>query len=123
MKAAQKFILSMLFAATAMAGYGPACAHATLQSATPAKDAQVSAPPKEITLRFNEKLEAVFSGIKLFDSAGRQVSTAKATLDPSNPSMMKLAVPALPSGSYKVEFIAVGNDGHRRKGEYFFSVK
>ena len=37
MKASQKYVLFALFAATTMAGYTSAWAHATLKSATPAK--------------------------------------------------------------------------------------
>ncbi len=123
MKAARKHGLSMLFAATAMAGCTSVWAHAGLQSATPAKDAEVATAPKEITLRFNEKLEAAFSSAKLVDSTGKEVTKEKATLDPSNPSVMKLAVPALSPGKYKVEYVGVGHDGHRRKGDYSFTVK
>lgn len=123
MKPAQKYVLSMLFAATAMAGANSALAHAGLQTSIPAKDAEVAAAPKEITLQFNEKLEAAFSSAKLIDSTGKQVTIEKATLDAANPSVMKLAVPALPSGKYKVEYVGVGHDGHRRKGDYSFTVK
>ena len=123
MKAAQKYALSMLFAATATTAAIPAWAHAALQSATPAKDEEVAAAPKEITLRFNEKLEAAFSNAKLIDSTGKEVSTGKATLDAANPSVMKLAVPALSPGKYKVEYTGVGHDGHRRKGDYVFTVR
>lgn len=123
MKPAQKYVLSMLFAATAMAGSSSAWAHAGLQSSTPAKDAEVAAALKEITLQFNEKLEAAFSNAKLVDSTGKEVTAEKATLDAANPSIMKLAVPMLSPGKYKVEYGGVGHDGHRRKGDYSFTVK
>lgn len=106
----------------AMAMHGTVWAHATLQSATPAKDAVVAAPT-EITLQFNEKLEGAFSSAKVVDSAGKAVGTDKAVLDPANPAILKLAVPALAAGKYKVEYAVVGHDGHRRKGDYAFTVK
>ena len=123
MKAPQKHALSMLFTATAMAGYTSVWAHAGLQSSTPAKDAEVAVAPKEIIVQFNEKLEAAFSSAKLVDSTGKEVTTEKATLDAGNPSVMKLAVPVLHPGKYKVEYVGVGHDGHRRKGDYSFTVK
>jgi methionine-rich copper-binding protein CopC len=123
MEAVQKCALSLLLAAAAMTGCSSVWAHATLESATPAKDAEVRTAPTEITLQFNEKLEAAFSKARLVDSAGKEVSTPKASLDASNPSVMRLAVPALASGTYKVEYVTVGQDGHRRKGSYSFSVK
>jgi methionine-rich copper-binding protein CopC len=123
MKSAQKYALSMLFAATAMAGSSSARAHAGLQTSIPEKDAEVAAAPKEITLQFNEKLESAFSSAKLIDSTGKQVNVEKSTLDAGNPSVMKLPVPALSPGKYKVEYVGVGHDGHRRKGDYSFTVK
>lgn len=123
MKASHKYALSMLFAAAAMTGYTPAWAHATLKSATPDQDAEVTTAPKEITLQFNEKLEAAFSKATVVDSAGRQVTTGKASLDQADPSVMRLALPALPAGKYTVEYVGVGHDGHRRRGNYAFSVK
>jgi methionine-rich copper-binding protein CopC len=60
---------------------------------------------------------------RVVDGAGREVSMGKAALDKANPSIMKIAVPALAAGRYKVEYVGVGHDGHRRKGEYSFTVK
>ncbi|MET0963896.1 MAG: copper resistance protein CopC [Noviherbaspirillum sp.] len=123
MKSTRRHGLTLLFAAASMAGYAPAWAHAALQAATPAKDAEVSPAPAEIVLRFNEKLEPAFSSAKLLDSAGRQLTIEKARLDASNPAVMKLPLPALTAGRYKVEYVVVGHDGHRRPGSYFFTVK
>lgn len=113
-------IPAMLLAALVM--HGTAWAHAALQSATPAKDAVVAAPT-QIILQFTEKLEGAFSHAKVIDSSGTAVSTDKAALDPANPAILKLAVPALAAGKYRVEYVVVGHDGHRRKGDYFFTVK
>ena len=123
MKAFQQSVLSALLAAVAMAGHSSAWAHATLKSALPAKDAVVTTAPKEISLQFNENLEAAFSNARLVDSTGKVITAGKATLDAADPSLMKLSVPALAPGKYKVEYVGVGHDGHRRKGDYAFTVK
>lgn len=123
MKTSQKYVFSILFAATATLANSVAWAHATLQRADPAQDAQLGASPKEVVLRFNEKLEAAFSSIKVVDSTGKEVSAAKAMLGENDPSQMKVALPALAPGKYTVHFVAVGDDGHRRKGTYSFTVK
>ena len=123
MKAFQQSVLSALLACAAMAGVSSAWAHAALKSASPARDAVITAAPKEISLRFNEKLEAAFSNARLLDGAGREVSAEKASLDAADPSVMKLPVPALAPGKYKVEYAVVGHDGHRRKGDYAFTLK
>lgn len=122
MKSSRKYALSILFAAIAAAGTAEAWAHATLQSSVPAKDTEVSAP-KEVTLHFNEKLEAAFSTAKVVDGSGKPVTSGKAVLDQKDPAILRVPVQNLAPGKYTVQFGVVGHDGHRRKGEYSFTVK
>lgn len=100
-----------------------ACAHAKLQNAIPAAGTIIEAAPKEISLQFSEKLEAAFSAVKLTDRAGQNVGVAKSHLDPAKPSVLRLALPALKPGTYAVHWGVVGQDGHRLKGEYTFTIK
>lgn len=122
MKTSSKLVLSMLLAGAAVSHHA-AWAHAALQRATPAKDAALSASPKEVSLRFNEKLEAAFSAVKVIDGSGHDVSSGKSALDASDPAVLRVAVPLLPAGKYSVQWSVVGHDGHRRKGDYTFTVK
>ena len=62
----------------------PAWAHASLESAVPTKNAQLTAAPKEVRLHFNENLEANFSSIKVTDSGGKNMSLKKAMVDASD---------------------------------------
>jgi copper resistance protein C len=101
----------------------PAWAHAKLQTAFPAAGATLDVAPKEISLSFNEKLEGAFSSVKLADSAGQDIGTAKSHLDPANSSMLILDLPNLKPGTYVVHWTVVGQDSHRIKDEYKFTVK
>ncbi|WP_332852276.1 copper homeostasis periplasmic binding protein CopC [Duganella sp. S19_KUP01_CR8] len=113
---------AIVVAATLAAPF--AAAHATLKKANPASDAVLDAAPKEITLTFNEKVEQAFSSITLTDAGGHVVTDkVKATVDAANPAILRLALPPLPAGAYKVDWAAAGHDGHRRKGEFTFTVK
>jgi methionine-rich copper-binding protein CopC len=98
-------------------------AHATLKSSNPAAGATVDAAPKEIALTFNEKVEQAFSTITVADGAGKAVATEKAKVDDANPAILRLAVPSLPGGTYTVTWAVAGHDGHRRKGDFKFTVK
>ncbi|KQX01370.1 copper resistance protein CopC [Massilia sp. Root418] len=100
-----------------------ASAHATLKSSTPEAGAVLEAPPKEVALTFNEKVEQAFSSIAVADSQGRAVSAGPAQVDAANPAILRLAVPALVAGTYTVTWAVAGRDGHRRKGEFKFTVK
>jgi len=113
--------LVLLLAAFAMEQN--AWAHASLQNASPPINAALSVSPKEVSLRFNEKLEAAFSSIKVFDSKGHAVTADKATVDTKDPAILRLAMPMLRPEKYTVEWVAVGHDGHRRTGSHVFAVK
>lgn len=122
MKKTSRFLAAAVLLAATTLSQSPACAHAVLKSASPAKDAEVSAPQK-VTLHFSEKLEPAFSRAEVLDAAGKPVSAGKAALEKSEPSTMTVALPALAPGRYTVRYVAVGDDGHRREGDYAFTVK
>lgn len=122
MKALHTVILVAAMAAATLASPF-AAAHASLKNSNPAAGATVDASPNEVTLTFNEKIEPAFSSISVADGHGRNVATDKAKVDAANPAMLHLAVPVLASGTYTVNWAVAGHDGHRRKGEFKFSVK
>lgn len=122
MKALRTIIVASAMAAATLASPF-AAAHAGLKSSDPVAGSILATAPKEIKLTFNEKIEAAFSSIALTNGEGKALATSKATVDAVNPAIMRLEVPALPSGAYSVTWGAVGGDGHRRKGDFKFTVK
>lgn len=100
-----------------------ASAHAILKGSTPQAGAVLAAAPKDITLTFNEKVEEAFSSITLTRGDGGAVATGKAKPDSANPAVMHLATPPLTAGEYTVKWAVAGHDGHRRTGEFKFTVK
>ena len=121
MKAFRKILLSLSI--LTVIAQGPVWAHASLESAVPAKNAQLTAPPKEVRLHFNEDLEANFSSIKVTDSGGKNISLKKATVDAKDRKTLFVPLDPLKAGNYKVQWVGVGHDGHRRSGDFMFSVK
>lgn len=115
------FIATVMAAATLASPF--ASAHATLKSSNPEAGATLAAAPKEITLTFNEKIEEAFSTITLSNSQGKEIAAEKAKVDAADPAIVHLAAPALSSGSYTVTWAVAGHDGHRRKGDFKFTVK
>jgi methionine-rich copper-binding protein CopC len=100
-----------------------ACAHGTLEQATPAANSVVDASPATLELTFNQALESAFSTIKVTDVNGTAVSKEKAKVDGSNPRVLAVAVPKLSPGSYAVHWTVMTHDGHKTKGDYQFTVK
>lgn len=119
----QSLVLSVVLGASTLAS-PLAMAHATIQLSEPAANAQLDKSPGAITLTFNEDVEPTFSSIVLQDATGKAVpDIGKAAVDAANKRLLKLDLPALKSGGYIVRWVAVGPDGHRRNGQYNFSVK
>lgn len=114
------FSLALLVAPLLIASQ--AQAHAHLQTAVPAAGATVAAP-KAISLQFNEKLSAKFSGVQLMrNDTGANVEVAPvASKDPKGLQAAPKA--PLTPGEYMVMWHAVGTDGHRLTGNYNFTVK
>jgi hypothetical protein len=108
--------------ATAILMPGVTFAHVFPQKQSPSAGAEVSAPAS-VAILFDGPLEPAFSSVTVSDSTGKQVSTAKAEVDPQNKRSISVALPALPPDKYTVRWVAVASDGHRTHGEYSFRVK
>jgi methionine-rich copper-binding protein CopC len=101
---------------------GLAFAHVFPQKQEPGAGATVTSPPA-VTITFDGPLEPAFSTLTVTDASGKQVNTAKAIVDPQRPTVMSVALPALATGRYTVNWAAVAADGHRTHGDYRFDVK
>ncbi|SAK70903.1 copper resistance protein CopC [Caballeronia arationis] len=99
-----------------------AFAHAVPKQQDPAPNSTVSAP-HEVAIEFGEALEPSFSKLVVVDAGGKQVNTAPSTVDASDKKHMSVALGALPPGTYRVNWTAVADDGHRTQGHYNFKVK
>lgn len=117
------FVRRMLAGALLALSSAGAMAHAVVIKSDPARGAVLTAAPAEVTITFNEKVEKMFSSATLRNAAGATLSTSKARIDPANPALLRLAIPALGSGKYVIEWTAVGNDGHRLSGGIPFSIR
>ena len=105
-----------------LAGLTEVSAHPKLVSAEPTVDGTVSAAPNEVMLRFNERLEASFSSVVIRDADGKQVDKKDSKLDRSDRRILRVSVPALSPGLYKVEWHAMSADTHKVEGDFTFRV-
>jgi methionine-rich copper-binding protein CopC len=105
-----------------LAGLTAASAHPKVVSAEPAVDGTVSAAPSEVTVRFNERLESSFSSLVIRDADGKQVDKKDSKLDRSDRRILRVSVPTLTPGLYKVEWHAMSADTHKVEGDFTFRV-
>ncbi|ADL47196.1 copper resistance CopC family protein [Micromonospora aurantiaca (nom. illeg.)] len=98
----------------------PAAAHNSLQEATPARDARLTAAPTQVTLRFLQGLNPSFTTITVSDAAQRTVPTSAPAVDGAT-GTVTIDEP-LGNGTYTVAYRVVSRDGHPVQGSYRFTV-
>lgn len=111
------------FAALALAAAAPlAAAHAFLDHASPRVGSTVHASPPQVTLWFTQDLEAAFSTLRVTDKDGREVDRHDKKLDPSDRSVLRVSLPPLPPGKYRVQWRVLSADTHVTEGDYTFTL-
>lgn len=127
------FGLAAVLASTVLASTGlvsPALAHPKLAAASPAANSTVRSP-RHITLTFNERLIARFSGADLVMTdmpgmkmnAPMKMAATSMVYGADGRSLMVMPAKPLPPGAYKIAYRVVAGDSHRIAGDYAFRVK
>jgi copper resistance protein C len=110
-------------AAMALAVFSPAAfAHAFLEHAEPRVGSTVARAPDHVTLRFSEALEPAFSTVEVLDAAGKRVDRNDRKVDAADASVMRVSVPPLAPGKYRVKWRALSADTHVTQGDFTFEV-
>jgi len=94
-------------------------AHAELERSTPADGETVQGSPRVIRGFFTEEL-ADGSEMALLDATGTTIATG--TIDPANPTRMRIDPPELEPGDYEVQWKTFADDGHLEIGTFTFTV-
>ncbi|MEV4118787.1 copper resistance CopC family protein [Micromonospora sp. NPDC049645] len=103
-----------------LAPAGPAWAHNTLRSSSPARDAALPAAPTEVSLEFSARLDPAFATVVVTDAAKRRVPTGVPVVVDTTSTISVTG--RLPNGTYTVAYRVVSTDGHPLQGSYPFSV-
>ena len=100
-----------------------ALAHAKLIRSRPGPFEVLAASPEDVSLWFNERLEAEFNAIEVTDATGRHVQTGFAQVNPRDRTNLLVRIGHLSTGSYVVRWRILSLDGHPARGRFIFSVK
>jgi copper resistance protein C len=104
----------------AIASAGPAAAHAVLESTSPAAGATLAAPPKSVSLTFDEAPQQEFSTVHVTGPDGQRKDSG--TLANHGAVLEAQLVGSTPAGRYVVDWRVVSDDGHPISGQFAFSV-
>ena len=98
--------------------------HAYLMETHPEEASELTESPTQVTLHFLGFLEHVFSKVKVYNSAGDQVSINTKLMDGEDGTVMGTKLNEdLTSGEYTVKWSIISKDGHKLKGSYKFTLK
>jgi len=101
---------------------GGAFAHAFLDRAQPAVGSTVHGQPAEVRLRFTQQLEPAFSTVRVFDRGGKQIDRRDKQLERGDATLLKVTLPPLVPGTYRVVWRVLSVDAHVTEGDYTFEV-
>jgi methionine-rich copper-binding protein CopC len=116
----KRFILSLFL--IVLAGTARLEAHAFLKDAEPGVGSTVRTSPNEVKIRFTENIEPAFSSIQVFDASNSQVDKRDVHLDRSDHALLRVSLPQLGVGTYKVVWRVVSVDTHVTNGSFTFRV-
>jgi methionine-rich copper-binding protein CopC len=108
--------------AVLLGGAASAAAHAFLDRAEPRVGSTTRVAPSEVRLWFTERLEPAFSQARVVTSTGQQVNAASGEVDAANPKLIRIPLPALPAGAYRVIWRVLSVDSHVTEGDFTFRI-
>lgn len=115
-----------VFAGVAMAVMGPlagtASAHATLVSTSPPGDELIDRAPSEVRLEFDEGVEVVDGGVRVFNPSGDRVDRGSTeTRDGGRTVLTPIDDPGT-QGTFTVSWRVLSEDSHNLSGSFVFHV-
>jgi copper resistance protein C len=99
-----------------------AVAHGILDRTEPRAGVSMKAPPPQVRLWFTGALEPAYSRVEVLDASGKRMDLGDGELDPSNRTLLRVSVPALGPGTYRVVWRVLSVDSHVTEGQFSFRV-
>ncbi len=100
-----------------------ASAHAYLIRTSPTASGVLNAPPRQISLTYDEAVEPRFAIISVTNVDGRQETTGPVRRSAADPDTLVVPVrPGLPEGWYLIYWRAISVDGHPVQGAFTYAV-
>jgi methionine-rich copper-binding protein CopC len=109
-------------AAAVLASASPAFAHADVAHSTPGANATIEAP-KQVALTFNEKIVPALSKLEISRVGHDMKIPVKMQVSANGKTLQGVPQDRLPKGSYTINWVVAGADGHRRQGAIPFKVR
>jgi methionine-rich copper-binding protein CopC len=99
-----------------------AAAHGVLERTEPRGGTTVKSAPAQVRLQFTGGIEPAYSEVQVLDGSGRRVDLGDSRVDPDNRALLRVSLPTLPPGRYKVVWRVLSVDSHVTEGDFTFRV-
>lgn len=97
-------------------------AHGVLQRTEPRGGSTVKSAPAQVRLEFTGAIEPAYSRVHVVDGGGRRVDLGDSRVDPDNRALLRVSLPTLPPGRYKVAWRVLSIDSHVTEGDFTFRI-
>ena len=115
-------VARLVFAAVVLFAPVVAWPHAALVKSAPASRSVVDTPLR-VELWFNERLEAAYSSLSVWDAEGRRVDRQDVLVGPDDPKRLSVSLFTLRPGAYSVRYRVLSVDGHVIESTFVFTVR
>jgi copper resistance protein C len=102
---------------------GIAGGHAVLQRAEPPVESRLKRAPEEVKLYFSERLEPAYSSVRVLNHRDAQVDRGDSRIDRVNPALLRVTLPTLPPGTYRVLWRVLSIDADVTEGTFTFRIE
>ena len=99
-----------------------AAAHGFLERSDPRAGSTLKTPPGSVRLWFTGAIEPAYSRVEVLNEQGQRVDIGESVVDAETRKTLKIALPPLPPGRYRVEWRVLSVDTHVTKGTFTFRV-
>jgi hypothetical protein len=113
----------VLVLATCALTVSTAAGHAVLQRAEPRVESKLKRAPEEVKLYFSERLEPAYSSARVLNDRGQQVDRRDSRIDRANPALLRVTLPPLPAGTYRVMWRVLSIDADVTEGDFTFRIE
>jgi len=104
-------------------GAAAAGAHGVLDRTDPRAGVSVKSAPSHVRLWFTGALEPAYSRVQVLDAAGQRADLGDGGVDEANRALLRVSVPPLGPGAYRVVWRVLSVDSHVTEGQFSFRIE
>ena len=115
-------VISSALVASIVGVEAAASAHSFPEQETPSAGATLTAPPDQVSIKYDAPIEKLFASLEVLNSTGQNMAGGQPEVSPDG-WKLSVRVNKLVPGEYTVQWRVVCIDTHHTQGSYSFTVE